>query len=224
MKNSKFSKFLFGAVLAATGVLSTLPALAEQPVLNKEYTLVNPPVPTETAAKVEVLEFFSYGCIHCYKLHPHAKKFAAGVPNDVVFKRVHITFDRPQMRPLAKLFYTLEATGDLARLDDEVFAAVHDKGVNLMTDKSVLEWVGGKGVDMKKFTDTYNSFGIASKVSRAEQLTKAYQVSGTPQIYVNGRFAVRNEGVQSYDDIFRITNGLIEMSRSNGTKTRGIRG
>jgi protein dithiol oxidoreductase (disulfide-forming) len=222
MQKRKLLKFLAGAVLAAGALVAGLPAQAEQPALGKEYTLVEPPQATEAPGKIEVLEFFSYGCIHCYRLHPFAKKFAASLPSDVVFKRIHVTFDRPQMRPMAKLFYALEATGDLARLDDEAFAAVHDKGVNLMTDKAVLEWVGTKGVDMKKFTDTFNSFGINSKVSRGEQLAKAYKVSGTPQIYVNGRYAVRNEGVQSYDEIIKITNGLIEMSRA--PKSRGTRG
>ncbi|HET6718906.1 MAG TPA: thiol:disulfide interchange protein DsbA/DsbL [Rhodocyclaceae bacterium] len=204
-------RLFVSALLLASSVWST----AQAQTVGKEYTLVQPAVSTDSPGKIEVLEFFSYGCIHCYKLHPYAKQWSAKLPADVVFKRVPVTFDRPQMRPMAKLFYALEATGDLARLDDAVFAAVHDQRVNLMTDEAVTKWVGEQGVDAKKFADAYKSFGVLNKVSRAEQLTKSYRVSGTPQVYVDGRFAVRGEGVQGYADIFPVTDKLVAMARSS---------
>ena len=208
MKRRAFVRALLVVASALSG------SLAQAQTVGQQYTLVEPPVATESAGKVEVLEFFSYGCIHCYKLHPYAKQWAAKAPADVVFKRIPVTFDRPQMRPMAKLFYALEASGDLARLDDAVFAAVHDQKVNLATDDSVIKWVAAQGVDAKKFTETFNSFGVLNKVSRGEQLTKSYRVQGTPQVYVDGRFAVRNEGVQGYSDIFQITDKLVGMART----------
>ena len=213
-------RHFLSAVLLAVSAFSMSAAQAQ--TVGKEYTLVEPAIPSDSPGKVEVLEFFSYGCIHCYKLHPYAKQWAAKAPADVVFKRIPVTFDRPQMRPMAKLFYALEATGDLARLDDAVFAAVHDQKVNLATDESVAKWVASQGVDAKKFADAYNSFGVQNKVSRGEQLTKSYRVQGTPQVYVDGRFAIRNEGVQGYGDIFQITDKLIGLARQ--AKSRGIRG
>lgn len=206
-------RLFVSALLLASSVWSLSTAQAQ--TLGKEYTLVQPAITTDSPGKIEVLEFFSYGCIHCYKLHPYAKQWAAAAPSDVVFKRIPVTFDRPQMRPMAKLFYALEATGDLARLDDAVFAAVHDQRVNLMTDDAVMKWVGAQGVDAKKFSDAYKSFGVLNKVSRAEQLTKSYRVNGTPQVYVDGRFAVRGEGVQGYGDIFPVTDKLVAMARSS---------
>ena len=214
----KLKTLLCGIVAATFGIAAALPLQAQ--TAGKEFTEINPVQPTDNQAKIEVLEFFSYGCIHCYKLHPHAKKWAAGAPKDVEFKRVPVTFDRPQMVPMAKLFYTLEATGDMARLDDLVFRAVHDEGVALATDKAVLEWVGKQGVDLKKFTDTYNSFGIQSKVQRAAQLTKAYRVAGTPQVYVNGRYAVRNEGMSGYDQIMTVTGQLVDKVRAEKGKKK----
>lgn len=208
------------ALLLAASALSIPHAQAQ--TVGKEYTLLDPAMPAETPGKIEVLEFFSYGCIHCYKLHPFAKQWAAKLPADVVFKKIPVTFDRPQMRPMAKLFYALEVTGDLARLDDAAFAAVHDQKVSLATDEAVIKWVTAQGVDGKKFSDAYNSFGVQNKVARGEQLTKSYRVQGTPSVYVDGRFAVRNEGVQSYGDIFQVTDKLLGMARQ--PKTRGIRG
>lgn len=209
------------AMLVAASVL-TLGAAQAQTV-GKEYSLLDPVQPPESpAGKVEVLEFFSFGCIHCYKLHPFAKQWAAKLPADVVFKKIPVTFERPQLKPMAKLYYALELTGDLARLEDAVFAAVHGEKVTLATDDAVIKWVNAQGVDAKKFSDAFNSFGVQNKVARGEQLTKAYRVQGTPQVYVDGRYAVRNEGVQGYGDIFKITDQLIGLARQ--PKARGIRG
>lgn len=198
---------------AALGLSLALPAQAQLTV-NKEYTLIVPALPSDEPGKIEVLEFFSYGCIHCYRLHPFIMNWASTLPKDVVFKRVPVTFDRPQMVPIAKLYYTLEATGDLAKLDDAVFKAMHEENVNLATDKTVLQWVGKRGVDMKKFTDTYNSFGIQSKVARATQLTKTYRVQGTPQIVVDGRYALRGEGINGYDQMPVVAGKLVDMARA----------
>lgn len=215
----KRRRFVSALLLAATAFsIST----AQAQTVGREYTLIEPAIATDSPGKIEVLEFFSYGCIHCYKLHPFAKQWAAKAPADVVFKRIPVTFDRPQMRPMAKLFYALEVTGDLARLDDAVFAAVHDQKVGLATDEAVIRWATAQGIDGKKFTEAYNSFGVQNKVARGEQLTKTYRVQGTPQVYVDGRFAVRNEGIQSYGDIFTITDKLIGQARQ--PRNRGIRG
>jgi protein dithiol oxidoreductase (disulfide-forming) len=214
----KLKTLLGGIVAASLGLAAALPLQAQ--TLGKEYLELNPPQATDNQAKIEVVEFFSYGCIHCYRLHPHIKKWAAGAAKDVDFKRIPVTFDRPAMVPMAKLFYTLEATGDMARLDDLVFKAVHDENVNMATDKAVLEWVAKQGVDVKKFTDTYNSFGIQSKVQRASQLTKAFRVAGTPAVYVNGRYAIRNEGMSGYDQIMVVAGQLVDKTRAEKGKKK----
>lgn len=214
----KLKTLLCGIAAATLGLAAALPLQAQ--TLGKEYVEMNPPQPTDNQAKIEIVEFFSYGCIHCYRLHPFAKKWAASAAKDVEFKRVPVTFDRPQMEPMAKLFYTLEATGDMARLDDLVFKAVHDENVNMATDKAVLDWVAKQGVDVKKFTDTYNSFGVKSKVQRAAQLTKAYRVAGTPQVYVNGRYAIRNEGMSGYDQIMVVAGQLADKVRAEKGKRK----
>ena len=96
------------AVLGGVG----LPALA-QPV---GYELVAPPQPTEAKGKVEILEFFHYGCPHCKSFDPLLELWVKKLPSDVVFTRVPVTWGNPQLAGLAKLFLTLETTGDHARL------------------------------------------------------------------------------------------------------------
>jgi thiol:disulfide interchange protein DsbA len=206
----------------ATVVLLAGNATAQ--VAGREYTPIDPPQPTTAQGRIEVLEFFSFGCIHCYRLHTVAKEWAKKLPADVQFVRIPVTFDRAQMEPLAKLFYALEITGDLDRLDTAVFQAYHDQGNTLATDQAVLDWVAKQGVDLKKFTDTYKSFGVASKVKRGDQLSKAYAVKGTPAVYVAGRYAVRNEGMSSYEQILSTAGQLADKVRAEQPKSRGIRG
>lgn len=214
----KLKTLLCGIVAASLGLAAALPLQAQ--TLGKEYVELNPPQPSDNPAKIEVVEFFSYTCIHCFKLHPFIKKWAAGAPKDVEFKRIPVTFDRAAMVPTAKLFYALEATGDLARLDDLVFKAQHEENVSLSSDKAVLDWVGKQGVDMKKFTDTYNSFGVQSKVQRAVQLTRAYHVAGTPAVYVNGHYLVRNEGMTGYEQIPQVAGQLADKVRAEKGKKK----
>ena len=116
------------AVLGGVG----LPALA-QPV---GYELVAPPQPTEAKGKVEILEFFHYGCPHCKSFDPLLELWVKKLPADVVFVRVPVTWGNPQLIGLAKLFLTLETTGDHARLHGQIFDAVQSEKLPLHTEAS----------------------------------------------------------------------------------------
>lgn len=174
-------------------------------------TPVTPAAGTDNPAKVEVVEFFSYGCPHCNDFNPLITAWAAKLPADVVFKKVPITFGRAAWANIAKLYYALEITGDLARLDGDVFKAIHSERVALMDDKVMAEWVAKKGVDPKKFADAYNSFGVMSKVKRGDQLAAAYKIQGVPAIGVDGKYLV---GDKSHQELLSITDQLIGKLRT----------
>ena len=193
----------------ATALTVATPTLAQ--TAGKDYTLITPAQPTDDAAKIEVLEFFSYGCPHCSDFHPLISAWAAKQPGDVVFKRVPVSFGRAAWANLAKLFYTLEATGDLARLEGDVFKAIHNDRANLFDEKSMTEWVAKKGVDPKKFSETFNSFGVMSKVKRGEQLVQAYKISGVPAIYVDGKYAVAGN---NFGELLANTDKAIAKARA----------
>jgi thiol:disulfide interchange protein DsbA len=192
-----------------TALTVAMPALAQ--TAGKDYTPIAPVQPTDDATKIEVLEFFSYGCPHCSDFHPLISAWAAKQPGDVVFKRVPVSFGRAAWANAAKLYYTLEATGDLAKLDGDVFKAIHNERVNLFDEKTILEWVTKKGVDAKKFSETFNSFGVMSKVKRADQMAQAYKISGVPAIAVDGKYLV---GGQSFGEVLATTDKLIAKARS----------
>jgi thiol:disulfide interchange protein DsbA len=182
-------KFL--GVAAGAALAISLPAMAQ--TAGKEYLPIVPAQPTDEPAKIEVLEFFSYGCPHCSDFHPLISAWAAKLPGDVVFKRVPVTFGRAAWANIARLYYTLEATGDLARLDGEVFKAIHNDRINLFEEQGLLDWVAKKGVDQKKFREAFNSFGVMSKVKRGDQLAQSYKISGVPSLAVDGKYMINGK-------------------------------
>ncbi|HRD94475.1 MAG TPA: thiol:disulfide interchange protein DsbA/DsbL, partial [Accumulibacter sp.] len=153
------------AALTLAILTMALPARAELAV-GRDYVAIVPAQVTDNPARLEVIEFFSYGCPHCSDFHPTVSKWAASLPSDVVFKRVPISFGRPQWASLSRLYYALEATGELSKLDGAVFRALHQDGKKLYDDKSIIAWVSAQGVDSKKFSDAYNSFGVISQAKR----------------------------------------------------------
>lgn len=173
---------------AAAGPLS--PALAQ--TAGRDYVPINPPQPTDTAGKIEVLEFFHYGCPHCNHFYPLLSAWAAKLPADVVLRKVPVTFGgNPALTNLAKLYYTLEALGKLPELDGAVFQAMHTENLRNLPDERVMqEWAVKKGIDGKKFAETLNSFTVVSKVRRGEQVAKAYRNDGVPSLIVDGKYQI----------------------------------
>ena len=131
----KFDRRSFVATAFALGAAFAMPAFAQ----NAPYTPITPAQPTEDASKIEVVEFFSYGCPHCADFNPLLHAWAAKHPGDVVVKKVPITFGRAAWANIAKLYYTLEITGDLQRLEGDVFKAIHVERQNLFEEKALTE-------------------------------------------------------------------------------------
>jgi thiol:disulfide interchange protein DsbA len=165
-------------------------AAAQTPQAGTDYTTYAPPQPTDApAGKIEVTEFFFYTCPHCADMEPVIERWAQTLPKDVSLRRVPVLF-RPQLAPYAKIYYTLEAMNLVDKLHGAVFVAIHEQRLNLGDEKVLFSWVASKGVDAAKFEEIYKSFAVASKVERANQITKAHDVPGTPAIVVNGKYLV----------------------------------
>jgi len=201
--------FVRTLIAAAAAVAIAGPAAAQS--AGADYIAVSPAVSTDNPGKIEVIEFFSYGCPHCNDFNPLISAWAAKLPADVVFRKVPITFGRAAWSNVAKLYYALEITGDLARLDGDVFKAIHAERVSLFDDKVAAEWAAKKGVDPKKFADAFNSFGVMSKVKRGDQLAASYKIQGVPSIGVEGKYLV---GDKSHSELLAIADQLIAKSRA----------
>lgn len=211
MTRRAFHRLLLAGGLAAAG----LPPVLAAPALQEgaDWSPVNPPQPGDTPGKIEVLEFFSYGCPHCRELHPHVAEWATRLPKDVALRRVPVSFGRAAWASLVKLYYTLEAEGLLERHDQAVFDAIHQRRVNLFTDKAIFDWVGAQGIDTEKFRATFSSFGIGSKLARAEALTANYKVDAVPRLVVAGRFNVLGKNTKNAGELLAIADALIDRAR-----------
>lgn len=204
--------FVRSLVAVAAALTLAAPALAQ--TAGKDYTPVEPPQATDNPAKVEVIEFFSYGCPHCNDFHPLISAWSAKLPADVTFRRIPVTFNRAAWANIARLFYALEATGDLAKLDGEVFKAIHGERLNLFEEKALNEWVAKKGVDPKKFSEAFSSFGVMSKVKRGDQMAQAFRIQGVPAVAVDGKYLV---GGKDFNETLSIADKLIAKARSEKT-------
>lgn len=213
-RRSLVSRALKTLLAVGAALAISLPAVAQ--TAGKDYAPINPPQATDNPAKIEVLEFFSYGCPHCNDFNPIVHAWAAKQPADVVFKKVPITFGRAAWNGISRLYYTLEATGDLAKMDGEVFNAIHNQRINLFDERTLVEWVAKKGLDGRKFADTFNSFGVMSKTKRADQIAQAYRVSGVPAIAVDGKYMIT--GGKDYNETLAIADKLIAKVRAEKGK------
>jgi protein dithiol oxidoreductase (disulfide-forming) len=177
-------------VLTATLLPASAPAAAPA-VEGRDYRTVNAPeAAAAPAGKIEVTEFFSYGCPHCNDFYPLITAWLAQQPKDVVFKRVPVGFGRPQWVNLARAYYALLDTGELERLDGALFHAIHVENLQLFDLESLAAWVGKHGGDADKFTNAYTSFGVNNQTVQADQMAEDYQVTGIPTLLVNGRYVV----------------------------------
>jgi protein dithiol oxidoreductase (disulfide-forming) len=177
-----------------------------------QYGELNPPQPVESAGKIEVIEFFWYGCPHCYSLEPHIEAWLKKLPPDVEFRRVPAVFN-PRWGHDAAIYYTLEAMGVLNKLHRPLFDAIHKSSLRTDNEAAFSEWLQKNGVEPKKFMDTLKSFGVQSKTRRAVQQTLAYKIDGTPAMAVAGRYTVSAEQGRTQEGMLQVVDGLVAMAR-----------
>lgn len=206
----KLVALLFAGLISSLVAPST--GLAAAPQAGRDFKSIDPPL-ASTKGKMEVIEFFSYGCPHCSDFHPLVSQWAAKLPKDVSFRRVPVSFNRPEWARLARIYYALEATGDLAKLDAAVFIAIHEQRVAFRTDEAAVTWAASKGVDGKKFGDALASFSMQSKVQRGDQEATASRIAGVPALVVDGKFLVNNEAAGNFEELLKLTDAVIVKAR-----------
>jgi thiol:disulfide interchange protein DsbA len=195
------------AALSATGPV----AFAQQREL---YQTLPNRVASETPGKVEVIEFFHYGCPHCRDFHPLLKHWLTSLPDDVAFRAVPAIWGNEQLRGLARLYYAAERTGNLDKLEASIFAAVQDERRPIHTEAGVRDWIGRFDLDAKAFMDTYNSFAMQALVQRADQVARAYRVQGVPTMAVGGRYYTSASITGSHENTLKVVDELIVKARA----------
>ncbi len=212
MKRRDFSKQLAGAGFGLG--LATMARAQGAPVEGQQYVRLQTPAPVSLPAgkKVQVLEFFWYGCPHCYAFEPSLEPWAKKLPPDVAFDQVPVGFMAPHQLH-QKLFYALEDSGQLAALHRKVFYAVHQQGKRLSNEAEMVEFVKANGGDAAKFSAAFSSFGVNTKVARARQLTEAYKIDGVPALGINGRYYTSGSLAGTNERSLQVADFLINKAR-----------
>jgi len=186
------------------------------PAEGQNYVRLASPAPVSVPAdkKVDVVEFFWYGCPHCNTLEPMLENWLRRLPPDVSFRRVHVGFAAIH-QVHQKLFYALEETGQLAALHKKVFAALHQQGKRLANESEISAFIKDNGGDAAKFMDSYKGFSVNTKAMRARQLSDAYKIDGVPSLGVQGRFytSASLPGNGSHERMLAVADFLIQRSR-----------
>jgi thiol:disulfide interchange protein DsbA len=205
-------------VLAFAAALAIAVPASAQYTEGKEYLRYKQPFPVETGRKIEVIEFFSYGCPHCADLEPYMQAWIKRLPPDVQFRRIPVAF-QPAWENLGRVYYTLEALGEEAKLSPEVFAAIHGNArINLAQEQKFFDWAASKGLDRKKVEDTYKSFGVAGKIGRAKQTAQTYNIQSVPTLIVDGKFLVSSSTAGTHERVPGALDAAIAVARAERPK------
>lgn len=200
------------AVLAP-GLLGAGPAAAQADFTEgKDFRRLGTPAPVPGHGKIDVVEFFWYGCNHCNALEPTLEAWAIRLPPDVVLRRMPVVFGA--LHELhAKMFFALEAIGQLETLHRRIFAALHVQRRRLDKLEDVVAFVAEQGVDRARFTEAFNGFGVATKTRQSRQLAEAYAIEGVPTFGVAGRFVTAGSMAGSNERALKVVDALIARTR-----------
>jgi thiol:disulfide interchange protein DsbA len=182
-----------GISIVAVASLAWSMSLQANIIAGHDYVVLDVPQRQEGNAKIEVVEFFSWGCPHCYEFYPKLARWLLTLPKDSSFKRVPVGLGHPEWEALAKAYYALQSTGDVDRLDAQIFEDIHKNHVWLNDEQSITTWVGKHGVDVAKFTAAYRSFGVNTSEARAEQMSVDYRLPGVPTLAIAGKYTVSGD-------------------------------
>lgn len=180
----------------------------------RDFVRLNTPAPTASPGKVEVVEFFWYGCPHCFALEPSLEGWIKKLPADVAFRRVPAVFNA-LWETHAKMYYALEAVGQLDAVHRRIFNAIHLQRQRLDKEEDIIKFAADNGVDAAKFTDAMKSFGVATKVRQAKQLIDAFKIDGVPAIGIQGRFFTSPQLAGGNERALIVADQLILRARKN---------
>ncbi len=212
-----FSVSMANLVLATLLMINSLSVQASPPP-EGQYRKLETRVATASGdKKIEVIEFFWFGCGHCNTLDPVLEVWLKKIPADVSFKRVHINFGE-HTNIHQRLFLTLEALGLNATQNASVFTEIHAKRKKMATREEVLAWAQSRNLDMKKFTAIFDDrFTMARKQAAAAQLQVAYKVDGVPHFGIDGQYITSPSIARSESGFFNTLDYLIQITRKKNS-------
>ena len=209
MKRRDFSLAALTAASSALSLNAQAQAPSKKPEEGIDFLALDKRVPTEVGeGKIEVIEFFWYSCPHCNAFEPRFAAWLKAAPKDVVVKRAPVRF-RDDFEAQQRAYYVFEALNMVDTMHGKLFHAIHTERQSLNTLAALSAWTDKNGIPSAKFTDTFNSFGVATKARRATQLQEAFKVQGVPALGIAGRFYTDGSLTQTMERALQVTDYLI---------------
>lgn len=178
----------------------------------REFQRLEPPHPASLEGRIEVIEFFYYGCPVCYETEPFLSRWLATAPDYVAIHRVP-ALSSEAWEPLAKLFYALEALKQVERLHWPVYDNIHFEDLKLGEEKVMVDWAVRNGIEREAFVRAYGSAAVADKVARAREALKAYGVRAVPTFIVDGKFLTSARLAGGTEQVVQVLDHLVRLAR-----------
>jgi thiol:disulfide interchange protein DsbA len=209
----------FSLTVTAGGLgLALLPAALRAqggPVEGRQYLRLAQPAAVnlpDATRRIEILEFFWYGCPACNAFEPLLEAWASRLPGDVLFRHVPVGFAVPHQLH-QKMYYALDRMGHLERLHRRIFAAIHQQGQRLQTERDIVAWVAANGVNGDEFGGVFRSMAVDVRSRQARQLSDAYKIDGVPTLGVHGRFTTSATMAGGFERALQVADFLIQRAR-----------
>jgi protein dithiol oxidoreductase (disulfide-forming) len=215
MKRREFSTTLLGAGVAVVA----LPAVAQAqgvPVEGKHYVRLTQPVATSAGqGKIELIEFFWYGCPHCNAFEPTLETWVKQLPADVVFRRVPVAFSAEPFTAHQRIYYALDSLGLVGAMHRKVFYAIHNDRMRLDKPAEISAFMTKNGVDAARFMEAFGSFTTQTRLRQANDLVAGYKIDGVPAIGIHGRFYTSGTLAGTNDKALVVTDLLVQRLRKS---------
>lgn len=199
-------KFILNG-LAVTIMAFSANAMADQYVAGKDYTVIKNPSPSPKG-KIEIREFFWYGCPHCFLLEPHMQNWLKKMPKDINFVRSPAAMN-PVWESGARTYYASELLGVRSKTHLPLFHAIQVDNQQIFDQPAAAKFFTKYGVSESQFNNAYNSFAVSTKVAESNKLAQQYQLLGVPAIVVDGKYLVQGEN----EHVVQVMNYLIDKER-----------
>lgn len=204
-------------LLALTSVILA-PAWAQEEhapyAVGTHYRVLDEPVDVANPDKIEVREFFFYGCPHCFNAEPIINDWLEDKPEDVDYVRTPVLFLK-NAEPLARAFYVAKNQDLLDEVHMPIFNEIHKHREPLFSVPALANFFRNYGIKPDRFNELYSSFGVSTKVKQAESLAREYSISGVPAFAVNGKYVVLRKNLENDQETFKVIDYLIEKVRED---------
>lgn len=189
----------------------------------KHYFKIEPAQPTNTPGKVEVVEVFSYACIHCAHFEPVVSSWKQKMPAQASFAYMPAIFN-PSWETFARAYYAAEVLGILDKSHQATFDAIFVKKQPMQDMDAIATFLSGFGKSADEVKKAMNSFAVEMKINRAKKQVMAYQIDGTPTVIVAGKWRVTGDSAQGADKIFKVVDFLVGLEAAKLPKPAAAKG